>query len=113
MINTCMWEKYRNQILMAIAGTVLTGIVGFSGKALLDSYLHTNSDTHITPEHLKDINDKLVQIQASIDKNEQSLRYVRFYYLNDRYSELDDGLKEEWTKLRTHLYPFGGAPEPK
>jgi len=42
-----MWEKYKNQILMAIAGTILTGVVGFTGKVLLDAYMHTNDVNHI------------------------------------------------------------------
>ena len=104
-----MWEQYKNQIIGAILVAVITAVGAVAGQA----YLHVNDKTHIKDSNLQEISEKLVQIKSTVDKNEQSLRYMRFYYLNDRYSELDSHLQKECDDLRKFLYPFGGAPDPK
>ena len=72
-----MWQKYKNQIIMAVVGAVLTGVIGWLGKVSLDAYTHTKTEYHPEAQQIQ-------KILATVQANEFRLDQMRYNYLVEK-----------------------------
>lgn len=123
-----MWEQYKNQIIMAVAGTILTGLLGFGGKLALNAYNHLTTVHHVSPDEISDIKQalddvvtkdqfadigmKLARMEAMLENNRLTLDQMRYEYLEEKRTShpLTVNERSEWSRLTAKLFP-GGLPQ--